>query len=963
MCPEFEMIDRQVTNDVSLFEAQIPFNPPQGKLIIDPGRAVKKFRRSAAGNYELAEDLRPPEVLLATTVYLMREVLGDQRWPTNNIPFSVIYAFIRDRLRAIRTDLTLQNCKNFSSIRIQELSIRFLIAAGHLLCEEERAAFEPQQNNEQLNGCLSALREMYKTVRLTQPVNFPVLLKYEAEFQGYSIILSVDKKEAAVAISSLPVDLLKNGLIQVALEAYSAFQQTNYIKFLNLIGNDRRTSYLQACLLHQFVLPVRQRGLTAMVSLGPDTFKTIFKADFIRWFNFVDEEELIYYSDRFGFRILNDFIDLSSLINRGEAFDLKAEEENFKIRKFQGLIEEQRRGNGISLSEKMFEAMDLDFGQVMKVLETGGNKMKLTSEFLASSSSPIPKRENVTVKKFFTSKSAQETGNEMMFKKPSSPTPEGLPPVSLSLSDQGVTAKEAALTPAPIIDHQATLRKKLETQAQERQIRKERISVVSEGMLEALIDSIIGFQVSESCTFAWENLYQSGREIRKLLIENLSKNIFEEILRSEILPKVFDVELMRIRCKAIESLTRKSQTLNQTTFTILSEIEKEIYEEIVLETFLEFKGKKFLKKIWFNRIKKWKGGRQDIFDISNIKIPTTTTDPIHLLFIDNSKLLEPLIRSKPVNNLGYLQTFLKQSSIKMICSFDNFIVSQWRQEEQEGHERQERQGQTWLQLQGQQIQQARQAQQLNLFNWPLNYPGPTLIITSDNFEINTREFPWQPEIIKIDNENDWNLTKLFDFLLKKDTKLPNLNQNILISQFITEELLESFVIEPFEQVSEKGDDLLFDLIKGLIERIIWILFKCPNASRLISWHPLTSGRSSVIDSLRKSQNIPETFLNLFKASKSFTVALKSIDQIYGNIFTTNIENLYTNQSISEIIRSQNQILASRKRSRTSTSTSASTSATSLTGEFESTSIDVLNHKMRVETLESEAYEKYLKKFL
>lgn len=957
MCPEFEMIDRQVTNDVSLFEAQIPFNPPQGKLIIDPVRAVKKFRRSAAGNYELAEDLRPPEVLLATTVYLMREVLGDQRWPANNIPFSVIYAFIRDRLRAIRTDLTLQNCKNLSSIRIHELSIRFLIAAGHLLCEEERAAFEPQQNNEQLNGCLSALREMYKTVRLTQPANFPVLLKYEAEFQAYSIILSVDKKEAAVAISSLPVDLLKNELIQVALEAYSAFQQTNYIKFLNLIGNDHRASYLQACLLHQFVLPVRQRGLTAMVSLGGDTFKTISKADFIRWFNFVDEEELYYYSDRFGFRILNDLIDLSSLTNRGEAFDLKAEEENFKIRKFQRLIEEQRRGHGISLSEKMFEEMDLDFGQVMKVLETG-NKLKLTSEFLASSSSPIPKRENLTVKKVFTSKflkdkDGNEIGNEM-FKKPSSPSPDGLP-MSLSLADQAINGQEALTSvnfePEPVIDHKATLRKKLEVQAQERQFRKERISAVSEGMLEALIDSIIGFQVSESCTFAWENLYQSGRESRKFLIENLSKNIFEDILRTEILPKVLDVELMRIRCKAVESLATKSQSLNQSTFIILSEIEKEIYEEIILETFFDFKGTKFFKKIWFNRIKK---RRQVVFDISNVKIPTnTSTNPIHLLFIDNSKLLEPLIRSKPVNNLGYLQTVLKQSSIKMICSFDNFIVSQLQLEGQSQGQPQG-QSQSHGQLQG--------LTSLNLFNWPSNYPGPTLIITSDNYEINTNEFPWQPEILKIDIEDDWNLMKLFDFVLKKDLNfnLPNLNQNIFISQFITEELLESFVIEPFEQVSERGDDLLFDLIKGLIERIVWILFKCPSASRLISWHPLTSGRSSVIDSLRKSQNIPETFLNLFKASKSFTVALKSIDQIYGNIFTTNIENLYTNQSISEIIRNQNQILASRKRSKTSTADTASTTAV-LGASFNS--IDGLKYKLRIETLESEEYEKYLKKFL
>jgi hypothetical protein len=38
--------------------------------------------------------------------------------------------------------------------------------------------------------------------------------------------------------------------------------------------------------------------------------------------------------------------------------------------------------------------MDLDLGLVMKVLESGGNKMKLTPEFLASSSPRIKKKYN-----------------------------------------------------------------------------------------------------------------------------------------------------------------------------------------------------------------------------------------------------------------------------------------------------------------------------------------------------------------------------------------------------------------------------------------------------------------------------------------------------------------------------------------------------------------------------------------
>lgn len=909
MCPEFEMIDRQVTNDVSLFEAQIPFNPPQGKLIIDPKRAVKKFRRSAAGNYELAEDLRPPEVLLATTVYLMKEVLGDERWPANNVPFAVLYAFIRDRLRAIRTDLTLQNCKNLSSIRIHELSIRFLIAAGHLLCEEERAAFEPQQNNEQLNGCLSALREMYKTVRLTQPNNSENLLKYEAEFQAYSIILSVDKKEAAVAISALPVDLLKSEAIQVALEAYSAFQQTNYIKFLNLIGADCRTSYLQACLLHQFMLPVRQRGLTAMVSLPGEPFKTIPTGDFINWFRFVDEDELFYYSDRFGFKIYNGLVDLSALINRGEAFDLKAEEENFKIRKFQLLIEEQRRG-GASLSEKMFEAMDLDVLRVLKVLEDSTQVgTKLTSEFLAASSSPLPKKD--AVKKFFTasklSQSDESFKSSEVFKKPSGVISNDIFPPTLQIPS-------VPTVPAvPVIDHQAILKKKLEAQAQERQLRREKIEAVSEGMLSALIDSIVGFQVSESCTVAWEHLYQEGREKRRELLEVLSKNIFEDILRTEILPKVLDVELMRIRCKAVETLTTKSNIASQVNCAILNELEREIYEETVLESFLDFKGRKFYKKCWFSRLRKRRATK---FEFSMLKIPKEV--PIHLVFMGSSNshlLLDPLIKSKPPNTLVYLQSFLKPGcGLKMICSSGCFIVSHMEM-----------------------------TAKVNLFNWPANYPGPTIILTESDFEINTSEFPWQPEIINTGNRY---LFELLDYAINRSTvvNLPVLNQNLCVSQFIPKEFLESFINENFEEEDE--------MILGLLERIVWILFKCPSASRLLSWHPLTAGRSTVIESLRKSQNIPKTFLNLFKASKSIEMTLNSMDQIYGNIFCANVENLYTNQSISELVRTRNEILKNKR-----------VKTDHKQPQEDNRSFEGLREKLKMETEESKAYEQFLKKFL
>lgn len=64
MCPEFERLDRQVSQELHFFEmlAGTENDPcPQA----DPRLAVKKYRRSAAGKDPeiFPEDIRPPAVL------------------------------------------------------------------------------------------------------------------------------------------------------------------------------------------------------------------------------------------------------------------------------------------------------------------------------------------------------------------------------------------------------------------------------------------------------------------------------------------------------------------------------------------------------------------------------------------------------------------------------------------------------------------------------------------------------------------------------------------------------------------------------------------------------------------------------------------------------------------------------------------------------------------------------------
>lgn len=57
-CPEFEILEREIQNGLDSLEMDSEGN-------VDPEKAVKAYRRSAAGlDQPLPSDVRPPEVLL-----------------------------------------------------------------------------------------------------------------------------------------------------------------------------------------------------------------------------------------------------------------------------------------------------------------------------------------------------------------------------------------------------------------------------------------------------------------------------------------------------------------------------------------------------------------------------------------------------------------------------------------------------------------------------------------------------------------------------------------------------------------------------------------------------------------------------------------------------------------------------------------------------------------------------------
>ncbi|KAI8999386.1 SAC3/GANP/Nin1/mts3/eIF-3 p25 family-domain-containing protein [Gaertneriomyces semiglobifer] len=141
MCPEFERHEREYQKGLMEFEKI------EGTDRVDHARAVKRYRRSAADDERpMPCDVRPPPVLMHTLDYLVHELL-----PQYDLHRT--YGFIRDRTRAIRKDLTLQNVRGPEAIAIYERIARYHLLCSHRLCE----VIDTQQEYEQLEKSKSPI--------------------------------------------------------------------------------------------------------------------------------------------------------------------------------------------------------------------------------------------------------------------------------------------------------------------------------------------------------------------------------------------------------------------------------------------------------------------------------------------------------------------------------------------------------------------------------------------------------------------------------------------------------------------------------------------------------------------------------------------------------------------------------------------------------------------------------------
>ncbi|CAM9770873.1 unnamed protein product, partial [Ectocarpus sp. 13 AM-2016] len=183
MCPESERREREAEGGLSSFEAteatagaSVSFR----QRVADPKKAVKKYRRSAAGrDMHSPELLRPLSVLQTTTQYLVQDVFAiacsssssvssQRRREQGGSPASLIaqaYMFVEDRLRAVRQDLTVQGLAlegTTGAAEVLRTTANFYILAGYLMSDEARInVFDRHLHTREMQGVFSSLAELF----------------------------------------------------------------------------------------------------------------------------------------------------------------------------------------------------------------------------------------------------------------------------------------------------------------------------------------------------------------------------------------------------------------------------------------------------------------------------------------------------------------------------------------------------------------------------------------------------------------------------------------------------------------------------------------------------------------------------------------------------------------------------------------------------------------------------------
>ncbi|XP_066115234.1 germinal-center associated nuclear protein isoform X1 [Saccopteryx bilineata] len=296
MCPEKERYMRETRSQLSVFEV-IP-----GTDQVDHAAAVKEYSRSSADQEEpLPHELRPSAVLSRTMDYLVTQIMDQKEGNLRDW-----YDFLWNRTRGIRKDITQQHLCDPVTVSLIEKCARLHIHCAHFMCEEPMSSFDAKINNENMTKCLQSLKEMYQDLR-----NKGVFCVSEAEFQGYNVLLNLNKGDILREVQQFHPAVRNSPEVKFAVQAFAALNSNNFVRFFKLVQS---ASYLNACLLHCYFNQIRRDALRALnIAYTVSTQRsTVFPLDsVVRMLLFRDGEEASDFLNYHGLTVSDGCVELN----------------------------------------------------------------------------------------------------------------------------------------------------------------------------------------------------------------------------------------------------------------------------------------------------------------------------------------------------------------------------------------------------------------------------------------------------------------------------------------------------------------------------------------------------------------------------------------------------------------------------------------------------------------------------
>lgn len=245
MCPLQERLWREKQKLLHPFE--LAEETGNYRLMTDSEKAVKEFRRSAAGQMKpKAEDVRPPCVLKATMRYMINNLLLK-----SDVPWVEVYNFMFDRIRAVRQDLTLQQIWNSDSCEILEIAVRFYIYAAYRLCDESVGVFDSHINSVHLQECLKQLLVLYQS--LCSPAREEITSLY--------LLHNMNSSEALHHVLTLPRSLRNKCPLKMPINICILNITDNYVRIIHIV---EKLTVLQLCIMFDHVHTLQRKALNVM---------------------------------------------------------------------------------------------------------------------------------------------------------------------------------------------------------------------------------------------------------------------------------------------------------------------------------------------------------------------------------------------------------------------------------------------------------------------------------------------------------------------------------------------------------------------------------------------------------------------------------------------------------------------------------------------------------------------------